>query len=70
MRRRLLWLGGTALLGVAFIAVVVVSRLPEESLKEEDNPHLDGVLNAIVAEYENSGAGGGLGFGAPCLHRG
>ncbi len=55
MRRRWLWLGGLALLGVAFISFVVVSRLLEEPPKEEDNPRLDGVLNAMVAVYEESG---------------
>ena len=43
------------MLGVAFIAFVVVSRLLEEPPKAEDNPRLDGVLNAIVAVYAESG---------------
>ena len=55
MRRRWLWLGGLALLGVAFLSFVVVSRLLEEPPKEEDNPRLDGVLNAMVAVYAESG---------------
>ena len=55
MRRRWIWLGGLALLGVAFLSFVVVSRLLEEPPKEEDNPQLDGVLNAIAAVYEESG---------------
>ena len=55
MRRRWIWLGGLALLGVAFLSLVVVSRLLEEPPKEEDNPQLDGVLNAMVAIYAESG---------------
>ena len=55
MRRRRIWLGGLALLGVAFLSFVVVIRLLEEPPKAEDNPHLDGVLNAIAAVYAESG---------------
>ena len=55
MRRRWIWLGGLALLGVAFLSFVVVIRLLEEPPKEEDNPQLDGVLNAMVAVYAESG---------------
>ena len=55
MRRRWIWLGGLALLGVAFLSLVVLRRLLVEPPKAEDNPRLDGVLNAIVAEYADSG---------------
>ena len=60
MRRRWIWLGGLALLGVAFLSLVVLRRLLVEPLKAADNPHLDGVLNAIAAEYAESGPAAAL----------
>ena len=67
MRRRWIWLGGLALLGVAFLSLVVLRRLLVEPLKAADNPQLDGVLNAIAAEYAESGPAAALALAPlPC----
>ena len=55
MRKRWYWLGVPGILVVAFLGLVVFVRLTEEPPKELDNPHLDGILNAILATYDESG---------------
>ena len=56
MRRRWIWLGGLVALSIAFLGFVVFVRLTEEPPKVEDHPQRDGLLNTIVAEYEQSGS--------------
>ena len=70
MRRRWIWLGGLALLGVAFLSLVVLRRLLVEPLKAGGQSP-----SGRCAQRHRGGicgiwAGGGLGLGAPGLARG